>query len=204
VLSPHTIWYGAIGRFKFHKMKANKIAKYGCGGIILGLLGFITILWIGTRNLSDTQGSLIVERAEACRKPNNDFTYSSNPSIARSACRNYPISGSFHPLTCINTATSFYDKHNTCSYCPDFVRMPERWHFREVSSKDKRPGDLIIFYRKGIASHAAIYIGESIFGPLMNQSDGGFLPIDYQRHVPYLLLQNLFWERTRYYRYMGS
>jgi len=185
-------------------MKTKKIAKYGCVFPLMLLLGFIAVFWIGTRNLSNTHGSQIVKRAEACRKPNNDFSFSTNPSIARSACRNYPVTGSFHPLTCINTATSFYNQYNTCSYCPDFVRMPERWNFKEVPAKERKPGDLIIFYRKGVASHAAVYIGESLFGPLMNQSDGGFLPIDYQRHVPYFILQKVFWQRTRYYRYVGK
>jgi|GEM_PF-1687442 len=186
-------------------MKNNITKSFvsGCGCLISGVLGIIAAIWIGTRNLSDTNGSIIVERAEACRKPNNDFIYSTNPSIARSACKNYPISGSFHPLTCINTATSIYNPKKTCSYCPDFVRMPERWQFRKVAKKDRKPGDLIIFYRKGIASHAAIYIGESLFGPLMNQSDGGYLPIDYQRHVPYAPLLKLFWEKANYYRYTG-
>jgi len=149
----------------------NKTRK-GCGCLLLGPLLAVALVWIGTRNLSNTRGSEIVARAEACRKPNNDFTYSTNPSIERAACRNYPVTGSFHPLTCINTATSFYNPKATCSYCPDFVRMPGRWNFREVPAKERKPGDLIIFYRKGIASHAAVYIGESLFGPLMNQSTG--------------------------------
>jgi len=179
----------------------KKTIKRGCLIPLYVLLGIVVVVWLGTRNLSDTRGSVIVERAEACRKPNNDFTYSTNPSIERSACRNYPVRGSFHPLTCINTATSFYNPKNTCSYCPDFVRMPSRWNFREVPAEQRKPGDLIIFYRKGIPSHAAVYIGESLFGPLMNQSDGGFLPIDYQRHVPYAPLLTLFWTRARYYRH---
>jgi len=186
------------------KKNSTKTIKNGCSGCLFVLIAIFAVLWIGTRNLSNTHGSPIVKRAEACRKPNNDFTYSTNPSIARSACRNYPVSGSFHPLTCINTATSFYNPRNTCSYCPDFVRMPERWHFKEVSSKERKPGDLVIFYRKGIASHAAVYIGESLFGPLMNQSDGGYLPIDYQKHVPYKPLLMLFWQKARYYRYVGQ
>lgn len=167
---------------------------------IIAIIAIIAIAWIGTRNLSDTKGNEIVRRAEACRKPNNDFSYCTNPSIERAACRNYPVSGKFHPLTCINTATSFYNPKNTCSYCPDFVRMPERWGFHEVKAKDREPGDLIIFYRKGIASHAAVYIGESLFGPLMNHSDGGYLPIDYWRHWPYSLTLRFFWQKCRYYR----
>jgi len=180
-----------------------KKMKKGCSRFFLVVIGLIALLWVGTRNLSNTHGSLIVKRAEACRKPNNNFSYCTNPSIERAACRNYPVTGSFHPLTCINTATSFYNPKNTCSYCPDFVRMPSRWNFKKVAASERRPGDLIIFYRKGIASHAAVYIGESLLGPLMNQSDGYYLPINYQRHVPYRLLQLLFWEKTRYYRYMG-
>jgi len=182
-------------------MRKGKLFKRGCGCLVFALIGVVSLSWVGTRNLSDTHGSVIVERAEACSKPNNDFTYSTNPSINRSACRNYPVTSSFHPLTCINTATSFYNPKNTCSYCPDFVKMPGRWGFKEVPAKDRKPGDLIIFYRKGIASHAAVYIGESLFGPLMNQSDGGFLPIDYQKHVPYWPLLKIFWEKARYYRH---
>jgi len=167
---------------------------------LVAIFAIVAAVWIGTRNLSDTSGSEIVRIAEEKRKPNNDFSHCTNPSIERAACRNYPVSGKYHPLTCINTATSFYDKHNTCSYCPDFVRMPDKWGFHEVKASERKPGDLIIFYRKGIASHAAVYIGESMFGPLMNQSDGGYLSIDYQRHVPYKPFLWLFWERARYYR----
>jgi len=182
-------------------MNTEKKTKKGCGRFVLGLIGFALIIWVGTRNLSDTRGSVIVERAEACSKPNNDFTYSTNPSIARSACRNYPVSGDFHPLTCINTATSFYNPKSTCSYCPDFVRTPGRWGFHEVSAKDRKPGDMVVFFKKGLATHAAVYIGESLFGPLMDQSDGGFLPFDYQKHVPYWPLLKLFWTDARYYRH---
>lgn len=175
--------------------KTSKTKTFVAVVALLAMVG-----WLGTRNLSDTSGSEVVRIAESNSKPNNDFTYCTNPSIERGACRNYPVNGNFHPLTCINTATSFYNKRNTCSYCPDFVRMPHRWGFHEVKASERKPGDLIIFYRKGIASHAAIYIGESLFGPLMNQSDGGYLPIDYQKHVPYTPLMWLFWERARYYR----
>lgn len=178
----------------------KKIFKHILRTVVTMAALLVTIGWLGTRNLSDTSGSAVVRIAEANSKPNNDFTYSTNPSIERSACRNYPVSGGYHPLTCINTATSFYNKRNTCSYCPDFVRTPELWSFYEVEAGDRKPGDLIIFYRKGIASHAAIYIGEGLFGPLMNHSNGGYLPIAYQKHVPYAPLLWVFWERARYYR----
>jgi len=66
-------------------MKKGKLFKRGCGCFVFAIVGVVSILWGGTRNLSDTNGSVIVERAEACSKPNNDFTYSTNPSINRSA-----------------------------------------------------------------------------------------------------------------------
>jgi len=181
-----------------------KTLKKGCGCLGIAALAALVLFWVGTRNLSSTKDSPIVARAEACRTPNNDFSHCTNPSIGRAACRNYPVSGSFHPLTCINTATSFYNPKSTCSYCPDFVRVPGRWNFREVKASERKPGDLIIFYRKGIASHAGVYIGQSLFGPLMDHSDGGYLRISYQRHVPYAPFLWLFWERARYYRYMGK
>lgn len=180
---------------KQEKRDMRKVTK-----AIIALLLIPTLLWIGTRNLSDTQGNVFVERAETCTKPNNDFSHSSNPSIGREACHDYPADGDFHPLTCINTATSFYDSQNTCSYCPDFVRMPEQWGFREVAARERKPGDLIIFYRNGTASHAAMYIGESLLGPLMDHSDGGYRTRSYQRHVPYAPLLRLFWEKARYFR----
>ncbi|MCH4148440.1 MAG: NlpC/P60 family protein [Prevotella sp.] len=168
----------------------------------LGIILLIPILlWIGTRNLSNTHGSAVVQRAEACSEPNNDFSHCTNPSIARSACKNYPTSGKFHPLTCINTATSFYNKSDNCSYCPDFVRMPMKWGFHEVKASQRKPGDLIIFYHGSTASHAAIYIGESLLGPLMDQSDGWFHSFDYQKHVPYGIFSKFFYTKARYYRY---
>jgi len=167
-------------------------------------VGMVALLWLGTRNLTDTEDSEIVRRAEQCNRPNNDFTYCTNPSIAKSACRNYPVSGSYHPFTCINTATSLYDPRNTCSYCPDFVRTPERWHFREVSAAERKPGDLIIYENSVRAVHAGIYIGESLLGPLSDESDGGFLPFDYWHHVPYKLRTALMGEHERYYRFEGT
>lgn len=167
---------------------------------LMAVAGIVAICWVGTRNLSDTSGSEVVKVAEANRRPNNDFTFCTNPSIRRRDCRNYPVDGKSHPYTCINTATSFYDKHNTCSLCADFVRMPGKWGFHEVEPDERKPGDLVVFYYNGKASHAAVYIGESLFGPLMDQSDGGYIPFDYQRHVPYKPLMWLLWERARYYR----
>jgi len=185
-------------------MKLKKIFKWGClGTIALCILSALT-LWIGTRNISNVKDNEIVQRAEARRSPNNDFTYCTNPSIAKSARRNYPVSGYEHPYTCINTATAIYDPHNTCSLCADFVANPKQWGFKLSSPEERKPGDIIIFYAGNRPAHSGIYIGESLLlGPLMNQSDGGYFDFDYQRHIP-VKLQNLLWDGYAYYTYVGK
>jgi len=185
-------------------MSVFKVMKRGCLGTVVMVMGVCALWWIGTRNLSDTSGSVIVERAEACNRPNNDFTYCTNPSIPKAARRNYPVSGDYHPFTCINTATSIYDPHNTCSYCPDFVRNPQQWHFREVSASERQPGDLVIFENSVRPYHAAIYIGESLLGPLINESDGLCYSFDYWHHIPFKLRTWILRDRVRYYRYTAT
>jgi len=46
-------------------MKKGKLFKRGCGCLVFAIVGVVSLAWISTRNLSDTAGSVIVERAEA-------------------------------------------------------------------------------------------------------------------------------------------
>jgi hypothetical protein len=157
------------------------------------------ILWMPKMTGRTPEANKAVKVAEKNRMPNSNFIYASNMPVKDRL--DYTHS-SYHPHTCINTATSFYDKHHTCSYCNHFIVHPERWGFEETSCP--RAGDLIIFFKKGNdARHCGMYVGKSLLGPMMDHSDGGYLWFDYQRHVPAKLLY-VFFSRYKYYTYVGK
>lgn len=109
------------------------------------------------------------------------------------------------PMPCINTATSNYNPNLRAGNCARFVNDPGKWGFFEVAEKDAIPGDLIIFFLpNGYARHAAVYIQDSLFGPMCATTmypKGG-----YYRYFPYKIV---LWvtsrlgsfNKVKYYRY---
>ena len=92
-----------------------------------------------------------LQRAEEAEAPNMNFLFARNASLPGLLYMTF--SGKEFKL-CINTATAFYNKYNTCSNCEDFVKNPERWHF--VKTEQPEVGDILIQYhaKTGRAYHA--------------------------------------------------
>jgi hypothetical protein len=171
--------------------------------VVLMLLPVIyCVLWTPAMTGRSTEANKALKVAERNRMPNNDFTYASNMPVRD---RTDYTHSTYHPHTCINTATSFYDKHHTCSYCNHFIAHPEKWGFKETNSP--KPGDLIIFFRKANdARHCGMYVGKSLLGPMMDHSDGGYQWFDYQRHIPvkFFIDISVLYSRYKYYTYVGN
>lgn len=80
-----------------------------------------------------------IKAAIEAKSPNENFLFASNASLPGRIYMTY--SGkSFR--TCINTATSFYNKYHTCSKCTHFVANPSKWGFE--LTKYPKAGDLFI------------------------------------------------------------
>ena len=143
--------------------------------------------------------NVYVERAEQLTTCNFDFRYATN--IPKNQRINY-TNTQWKPESCINTVTSIYNKNNTCTYCPHFVKNPKKWKFKEV--KNPEPGDLVIFINKSRAFHAGIIVKNSLIGPLMNHANGGFFPNTYRKHDPVLIYKLVTKTiKIKYYRYIG-
>ena len=114
----------------------------------------------------------------------------------------------WRPLPCINTATSIYNPDFRAGNCAKFVRNPAKWGFREVGAHKAVPGDMIIFFKKnGYARHAAIYMQDSLLGPLCATT---VLPRwGYYHYFPYKIALCSSWfidsfSSVKYYRYSGA
>lgn len=96
-----------------------------------------------------------LQSAKEAVEPNHNFMFASNATLAgRIAMTLTPE----ERKTCINTATSFYNKHHTCSNCEDFEKNPEKWNFRQTTTP--KVGDIVIQHEAetGRAYHAAIIV----------------------------------------------
>jgi hypothetical protein len=81
--------------------------------VLMSLPVIYCILWTPKMTGRTPEANKAVKVAEKNRMPNNDFTYASNMPLRNRI--DYTHS-SYHPHTCINTATSFYDKHHMYSF----------------------------------------------------------------------------------------
>lgn len=96
-----------------------------------------------------------LQTAIEATESNSNFLYAKNASLLGRLWMTY--SGrSFK--TCINTASSFYNKYHTCSKCEHFVKDPARWNFELVS--EPCVGDMFIQYdaNSGKTFHAGIVV----------------------------------------------
>ena len=96
-----------------------------------------------------------LQTAMEAETSNSNFLYAKNASLLGRLWMTY--SGKSFK-TCINTASSFYNKYHTCSKCEHFVKNPARWGFVLVS--EPQIGDMFIQYdvKSGRAFHAGIVV----------------------------------------------
>ena len=95
-----------------------------------------------------------LQLAQQADRPNHNFLFASNASLVGRIVMTLTPE---RRKPCINTATSFYNKYNTCSNCEEFEQNPERWNFEKTTSP--KIGDMIIQHKKsGQAYHAAIIV----------------------------------------------
>lgn len=119
------------------------------------ILIMLVICLVGLNSCSYLGNDDYLQIAEETVKPNMNFLFASNASLAGRIYMTF--SGeAFKP--CINTVTSFYNKYHTCSNCEDFVKNPERWNFRKTDHP--KVGDMIIQhdFKTGKAYHAVILV----------------------------------------------
>ena len=98
----------------------------------------------------------------------------------------------------MNTVSAFYSPQRNWAQCQYFVNNCTKLGFKETDLP--RPGDIIVFFKKNHAFHTGLYVGTSVYGPVINHSDGGKLPKNYHKHV---LVKNLYknYREHIYYRY---
>ena len=96
-----------------------------------------------------------LQLAKEADAPNFNFLFAINASLPGRIVMT--LTGDKHK-TCINTATSFFNKYHTCSNCEDFVANPNKWNFEQTSKPEV--GDIIIQHnpQTGRAYHAAIIV----------------------------------------------
>ena len=120
------------------------------------LLGTVLLLFSGllVLNISNPNDNYI-QAAQEATAPNFNFLFAKNASLPGRI--GMTLTGKKHK-TCINTVTSFFNKHHTCSNCEDFVANPEKWNFKQVSKPEV--GDIVIQHdaQTGRAYHAAIIV----------------------------------------------
>ena len=96
-----------------------------------------------------------LQAAIEAKAPNENFLFASNASLPG---RVYMTYSGKSVRTCINTATSFYNKYHTCSKCTHFVASPSKWGFE--LTKHPKAGDLFIQHdrRTRRAFHAGVVV----------------------------------------------
>ena len=149
--------------------------------LIIICLAAYYFTWSPNKSNISEQAKIAIEKSEACDRPNNDFSYCIN--LPKKDRKDYTGTPGKYPQTCMNTVSSFYSPKANWAQCNYFVNNLNKLHFKETDSP--RPGDIVIFFKKNNdARHTGLYVGKSLFGPLMNHSDGGKLPHNYQKHFP--------------------
>ncbi len=96
-----------------------------------------------------------LQLAKEATEPYTNFMFASNASLPG---RIYMTFSGEEFKTCINTATSFFNKHHTCSNCEDFVKNPKEWNFEQTDKP--KVGDIVIQHdsKTGKAYHAVIIV----------------------------------------------
>ena len=146
---------------------------------------------------------LAVERSEACTHPNNDFSHVVH--FPKEWKKDYTGTPGKYPQTCMNTVSAFYSPEANWAQCNWFVAHLKQLGFQETT--DPKPGDIVVFFKKNNdARHTGLYVGKSLFGPLMNHSDGGKKPHNYVKHFPIQLYmlggKSRGYVEYRYYTYI--
>lgn len=104
----------------------------------------------------------------------------------------------------MNTVSAFYSPEANWAQCIHFVNHHKKLGFKETNNP--KPGDIVVFFKaNNDPSHTGLYVGNSLFGPMMNHSDGGKKPNNYQKHFPiklYMLAAKDYVE-YKYYTYLG-
>lgn len=163
----------------------------------LFILFIYYILWTpSTYNISEKATTALLE-SERTNKPNNDFSNCIN--LPKKDRKDYTGTPGKYPQTCMNTVSYFYSPKANWAQCNYFVNNIKKLGFKET--KNPKPGDIVIFFKKNNdARHTGLYVGKSLFGPLMNHSDGGKKPYNYQKHLPIKLFM-LVKKDYIYYKY---
>lgn len=141
--------------------------------------------------------------SEKNKCPNNDFTHVVH--FPKAWKKDYTGTPGPYPQTCMNTVSSFYSPDANWAQCAWFVANHKRLGFAETD--DPKPGDIVVFFKEhGVAKHTGLYVGKSLFGPLMNHSDGGKKPHNYQKHFPIKLyiFGSTNYKSHKYYTYIGD
>ena len=127
----------------------KKILIVGVTTILVAFIGF----YIYCRNFAYNENYL--QLAKEATAPNMNFLFARNASLAG---RIYMTFSGKEFKPCINTATAFFNKYDTCSNCEDFIKNPARWKFQKVDTP--QVGDIIIQHhsKTGKAYHAAIIV----------------------------------------------
>jgi len=147
----------------------------------LFLLFIYYITWCPSTTGISNKARAAVQISENTHKPNTDFTYCIN--LPKRDRKDYTGTPGKYPQTCMNTVSSFYSPEANWAQCNYFVNNLKYLGFKETNNP--KPGDIVIFFKKNNdARHTGLYVGKSLFGPLMNHSDGGKKPHNYQKHFP--------------------
>ena len=119
------------------------------------LIVLTTIISLSATGCSYLHNENYLQAAEEATTPNRNFLFASNASLPGRIYMTFSRN-EFKP--CINTVTAFYNKYHTCSNCEDFVKNPERWHFKQTANP--KVGDLVVQHnsKTGQAYHAAIIV----------------------------------------------
>ena len=174
-------------------------------GIVLVLLGVYYVTWTpSTDGISETAKKAVIASEErTC--PNNDFRNVRH--FPKEWKKDYTGTPGKYPQTCMNTVSSFFCPESNWAQCNWFVAHHKQLGFEETTHP--KPGDIVVFFKKNNdARHTGLFVGYSLFGPLMNHSDGGKKPHNYQKHFPILLYVGAGRARGyidyKYYTYSGS
>ena len=127
----------------------KRVLFIGLITVLVAIIGF----YIYCRNFAYNDNYL--QLAKEATAPNMNFLFARNASLVGRVYMTF--SGKeFKP--CINTATAFFNKFDTCSNCEDFIKNPARWGFQKVDVP--QVGDIIIQHnsKTGKAYHAAIIV----------------------------------------------
>ena len=133
----------------------------------------------------EQQRKATVRRTLAATTPNYDFSHADDLTnnqkyhINKMADANWfekLINGYFRsPYNCINTATGWVTngKH-TIARNQNLYDNPNKYGFKEISSDEMLPGDLVQSFNNGIPEHSLIFDSYDDSGvPLYNYSKGG-------------------------------